>query len=183
MSIIVIEEANRVEVSSPAPQVTVQSGRASTSVVEQPVVVTVTQVTPRIEVTASGAQGTPGPPGSPGAGANLHRNAATNLSGHRVVTPHPDGTVGYADNTNFAHYMAPLWLTLGAALVGMDVEIQQFGPVTEGSWSWAPGPVYLGAAGVLTQVTPMAPAFLAIVGFATSPTELFVDRQPTIALI
>lgn len=134
-----------------------------------------------VTVAAVGPQGPPGPPG-PDSQGSLTRTAATVLSGHRVVTPHADGTVGYADNANPAHCMAPLWLTLGAAVAGAEVEIQPFGPVVEGSWSWTLGPVYLGAAGVLTQTVPTAPSFLAIVGFATSPTELFVDRQPTIAL-
>lgn len=135
-----------------------------------------------------GPQGDPGPPGPPGAaGSNAifaTGNAATVLSGHRVVTPAADGTLGYASNDNLAHLAAPLWVTIGAVASGAPVDALMFGPMTEPSWSWTPGPVYLGVNGVLTQTAPAAPAalFLAQVGVATSPTSLVVDRVPSIKL-
>lgn len=110
--------------------------------------------------------------------------AATALSGHRVVTQLADGTIGYASNDNLAHVHAPLWITSGAASSGGEVQAVMFGSMTEPTWSWTPGPVYLGTTGQLTQSAPTPPgaAFLAQVGAATSPTSLFVDRSPSIKL-
>jgi hypothetical protein len=129
--------------------------------------------------------GVPGPPGPPGpAGGYAVGTAASTLSGHRVVTASPDGTWRYASNDNLADLTAPLWVTTGAVDAGEQGEAVILGPITEPSWSWTPGPVYLGVDGMLTQVPPTAPAavFLAQVGFATSATTLFVARNPSIKL-
>lgn len=124
--------------------------------------------------------------GIDGSVAELKRSgiAAVTLSGHRVVTPQADGQLNYASNDNIAHLTAPLWITTGAVTPGSPVDVLMFGVMIEPSWSWTPGPVYLGANGVLTQTPPAAPGalFLAQVGTATSPTSLFVDRMPSIRI-
>lgn len=110
--------------------------------------------------------------------------AAAPLSGHRIVTPAVDGNVDYASAATPGHLHAPLWLTRGAVAAGGTAQLLAYGPIVESSWSWTPGPVYLGTSGLLTQAAPAAPgaAFLAQVGYATSATRLVVDRQPSIAL-
>ncbi len=129
--------------------------------------------------------GVPGPPGPPGpAGGYAVGTAATPLSGHRAVTAGPDGTWRYASNDNLADLAAPLWITIGAVDAGAQGEAVILGPITDPTWSWTPGPVYLGMNGLLTQTPPTAPdaAFLVQIGFATSATTLFVDRNPSIKL-
>lgn len=129
--------------------------------------------------------GLPGPVGPPGpVGGSGLGTASRPLSGHRVVTPLEDGSLDYASNDNPGHLAAPLWVTATAAGTGGEIEFVVIGLMTEPSWSWTPGPVYLGVNGVLTQTPPAAPAaaFLAQVGFATSATSLFVDRLPSIKL-
>ncbi len=110
--------------------------------------------------------------------------AATNLSGHRMVTPRPDGTLGYASNTEPTHLHAPLWMTLGAATAGATVEVLCSGPASEPSWSWSTGPLWLGEDGYLTRTPPVAPfaVFVAQVGAATGVTTAVIDRQPSIVL-
>jgi len=128
-------------------------------------------------------------PGAPTGGAPgqvlVTRTAAVTLSGHRVVTVRADGSVEYADNTTPAHRGAPLWVTLGAAVVGAAVEVLVYGALVEPSWSWTPGPLYLGVTGLITQAPPSGPGalFLAAIGYATSATSIFLDRSPSIALI
>lgn len=121
-----------------------------------------------------------------GSVAELKRSgiAAVALSGHRVVTPQVNGQLNYASNDNAVHLAAPLWITTGAASPGSSVDVLLTGLMVEPSWSWTPGPVYLGANGQLTQSPPAAPGalFLAQVGTATSPTTLFVDRAPSIKI-
>jgi hypothetical protein len=112
--------------------------------------------------------------------------AAVALSGHRMVTPRPDGTVEYASNTVAAHLHAPLWVTRGAVVAGQPASVLAYGALTESSWAWTPGvPLFLGADGLLTQIHPVAPGalFFAQVGTATSPTSAFFDRQPSIGLV
>ena len=146
-----------------------------------PVELTFTTVGDPVEL----GPGVPGPPGPPGpAGGYAVGTAATALSGHRVVTADPDGTWRYASNDNPADMAAPLWITTGAVDAGQQGEAVILGPITEPSWSWNPGPVFLGLNGALTQTPPAAPdaVFLVQVGFATSATTLFVDRNPSIKL-
>jgi hypothetical protein len=102
-----------------------------------------------------------------------------------VVTQGSDGRVGYASNDNPAHVQSPLWITMGAATTGTAVEVVMFGALTEPSWTWTPGPLYLGAAGALTQTPPSAlggATFLAQIGVASGATAVFIDRGPSILL-
>lgn len=111
--------------------------------------------------------------------------AAANLSGHCVVMPVSATDVDYADNTTWPHARAPLWLTMGAALLGTEVTVLGSGVIVEPSWSLSVGPVYLGHNGLLTQTPPTAllgALFLAVVGFALNATTLQFNPQPAIAL-
>lgn len=159
--------------------------------VAPPPVPTLTVIPPQVTtLPVLVVQGPPGPPGPQGSGGGsgsqvlLTVLAAITLSGHRVVTPLPDGTVTYADNTTAAHLHAALWVTMGAAATGTSVDVLLYGVVTEPSWSWLPGPLYLGANGLLTQTPPSTPSalFLTPLGAATSPTSVCFDPQTSISL-
>lgn len=133
-------------------------------------------------------QGVQGPPGRDGSGTGgtetQTATAAITLSGHRAVTPQADGTLVYADNATLDHRGRPLWITTAAYSSGEVATAVSHGLITEPSWSWSPGQVYLGADGVLTQTAPVSPAaFLAAVGEAVDATTLFVTRLPSITLI
>lgn len=139
-------------------------------VVEQAVVIAVVDTPPVVVVD--------GPPGFSDP-ISFSASAAADLSGHRAVTPDVTGAVDYADPATIANQ--PVWVTTQAAVAGGRVTVVAYGKVTEPSWAWTPGNVYLAADGVLTQAEPTSGA-LVIVGAATSPTSLFVDRNPTIDL-
>lgn len=114
----------------------------------------------------------------------LSRVAAEALGGHRVVTINEINQLVYASNDNSGQIEAPLWLTLGAISPGATDSVLAFGPVTEPSWSWNPGPVFLGTDGLLTQDAPEIPALFAVqVGFAMSSTRIVFDRRSSLALI
>lgn len=109
----------------------------------------------------------------------LVRTAGETLSGHRGVTPDVTGALFYADPDTIGNQ--PVWVTTGAIDVGDSGEVVALGNVTEPSWNWAPGNIYLAANGFLTQTEPTSGA-LVIVALATTPTSIFVDRYPTIDL-
>lgn len=153
------------------------------TVVRLPTVITVAPAPASVTLTAPGPQG---PPGVTSVGqVRVTLPAAVALSGHRAVTRQPDGTLDYASNTLAAHVHAPIWLTTGAAAAGVLVEVLLYGQLTEPSWSWTPGPLYLGTGGLITQTPPSAPGalFLVQLGVATGPTAVVLDRQPSITLI
>lgn len=111
--------------------------------------------------------------------------AGGTLSGHVIVHPLSNGTVVTATSDNLAHLNVPLWMTTNAALDGDPVTALAYGELTEPSWSWVPGPIYLSLHGEVTQTPPSAPVhmFLAQLGYATSATSVFFDRSPSIQLI
>jgi hypothetical protein len=128
----------------------------------------------------------PGPAGPPGNGEGgaavvVTGTAGAALSGHRAVVRRTDGRFIYADNTNPAHLTLPIGITTGAAASGGDIQVQMLGEMTEPSWAWTPGPIFLGAAGALTQTVPGS-GFLAQLAAATGATTVFIDRSPSIQL-
>lgn len=129
-----------------------------------------------------GEQGPTGPAGPPGptGGSALLRPASGAISGHRVVKLQADGTVAVADNTDALSRTLPLGVTTGAAADGATATVIMSGTLIEPSWSWAPGPLFLGAAGALVQVAPVFPAFVRDFGVAISATEIWIDPQPSI---
>jgi hypothetical protein len=138
---------------------------------------------PLISLLSDGRQGPAGPPGIPGpaGGSAILRTAATTLSGHRVVKALDNGQVNYADNT-LADALTVCGITTGAVIGGAVATVQASGSLTEPSWTWVAGPVYLAANGNLTQSVPVSGVVLQV-GVALSATELFIDIKTPIALI
>lgn len=141
------------------------------------------------EAIAVGIPGPPGPPGPPSGGPSDHVQitgiAARALSGHRAVYRRADGLIDYADAATATDIARAIGISIGAASSGAAITVMMLGEMTEGSWSWtAPGLIFLGASGALTQTVPAAPGseFLAVLGYAVSPTRMYVDRQPSIHL-
>lgn len=104
------------------------------------------------------------------------------LGGHRVVVADETGRAIHADPANLSHASRILGMTTGAAAQGNPAEVVRAFEMEEQSWAWTPGAaVFLGATGVLTQSVPEVPeaAFSLIVGFALTPTRLFINvREP-----
>lgn len=139
-------------------------------------------------VTATALQvGPQGPPGAQGpAGASADQSATiftagAALSGHMAVRAVGDGSVLYASADQPGQAGTLVGVTTGAAASGAQVSVVADGPIDEPSWSWAPGPVWLGLNGALTQGLPQS-GILQRVGLALSPTRLLVAIQPPILL-
>jgi hypothetical protein len=125
-------------------------------------------------VTTIAAPGPQGPKGDPGDGivAQTHE-AGTNLSGHRAIRV-LSGVAYLCDGTNAAHIGRAIGISTGAAVAGADVEVQTAGLLTEPSWTWADGPVFVGASGVLTQ-SMVGMAYIHQIGLAVSATQIDIN--------
>lgn len=101
------------------------------------------------------------------------------IGGHRAVIGNLDGTVSYADTEDVLHLGKVLGITTSSAEDGEEVEIIRSGIIEFNGWSWdVETPVFLSTNGLLSQ-TPSVVGFSQIVGFAESPTKLFVNlREP-----
>lgn len=152
------------------------------SVAALPFVVVVEPRQAPVVVVAAGRQGPSGRPGEPGpaGGSAFQRTAGEALSALRAVYE-LDGQVRYLDYRDEDNIDLLLGLTLTAANLGEQTNIQRSGPIDDSGWSWTPGPVWLGAAGALTQ-TPPADGFDVLIGAAVSATRITLNLQQPIEL-
>lgn len=108
--------------------------------------------------------------------------AGQNLSALRAVTVNNSNEAVYASDSNVASATL-IGLTSNAASIGFSVNIKTHGLVTDLSWSWNKGPVFVSTNGTLTQTAPSNGAIIAQIGRALAPTMLFVDIDPILITV
>lgn len=137
----------------------------------------------RISEAEQGPAGPAGPTGPSGTGDEITRTAAEPISGHTVVaTSGASGQLVPADSADTAMAPAVLGIITSAVEAGASVTVRAQGEVEESGWSWTPGQfIFCGADGVLTQ-TPPSSGFLLIVGWAMTPTRMFVRLMQPVYL-
>ena len=118
--------------------------------------------------------------GGSGPAPVLSAPATVAISGHTVVRV-VEGGLAIASSADMGQFGAAVGISTGFAESGASCAYVANGPLVEPSWSWAPGPVFLGADGALTQQEP-ASGFLQQIGVSDLPTRLLVDIQPPFAL-
>lgn len=135
----------------------------------------------KVQVAVVGRQGPQGVQGiqGPAGATEITLLAGEILGGHRLVVPDAAGAAIYADSTNLAHANKVLGMTVGAAILGANVTIQNSGEHTEPSWAWTLDvPIWLGSNGLMTQVQPTT-GFNLIVAFPVTPTKIVIAlREP-----
>jgi len=127
----------------------------------------------------TGLQGPPGPAGADG-GADVTYTAGENLSAYRAVRS--DGAnVVICDGAAGADCDDCIGLTTQAVVSGADVTVRSQGSITEGTWNWNTGPVFIGANGVLTQ-SVAGLAFVQPIGVAVTATSIAININRGIIL-
>ncbi|WP_282275185.1 hypothetical protein [Stenotrophomonas sp. PS02297] len=102
--------------------------------------------------------------------APLARPAAATVSALRLLSEGADG-VRHLDPSDDDSVAGMLGVSLTAGDLGADIKIKTGGTVDDTGWSWAPGFVFAGPAGTLTQAQPVS-GWEIVVGYAPSPTRL-----------
>lgn len=126
-----------------------------------------------IEVISDTEQGIPGPKGDDGEPSYISVEANGAIGGHRVVKIF-DGFAEYASNID--NYSGKLGLTTSAVENEEVFNAYISGVITEPTWNFTEGNVYLSSNGLLTQTFPMSGSII-IVGNAVSPTSLSINFQ------
>jgi len=108
--------------------------------------------------------------------------AGVSLSALRAVTSNTSGEAVYASNDTLANAQV-IGITSNAASAGAGVTIKTSGIMTDASWSWTKGTVYLGSNGTLTQTAPSGGAILVHVGRALTATTLQIDIDTIIQTV
>lgn len=142
---------------------------------------TVVAVAESLMVIELASQGPPGPQGIQGpSGAAAVYLAATDLSGHIVVTLDEQGHALTADPTVAAHGNSVVGISKNAAVAGSAIEIATADTLTHAGWTFTPGlPVFAGLAGAVTQNPPVA-AWQKAIGVARTATTIVIALQPAI---
>lgn len=173
-------------VSAPVYGVTVASG-GPTSAIEvtqsaAPLALEVTMAPVGVSVASVGLQGPIGPTGAtgakgePGTSADaLEVPAGEDVGGHRPISV-IGGAAYHTDPDDADSAAACVGISLNAAALGDTVRIVVAGYMTEPSWGWMDGPIWVGAGGLLTQSPPAVAAVIQI-GVATGPQSLVVTPR------
>lgn len=140
------------------------------SSLEEPPEITTT-LTPPAAVTTQLAVGQ-GPAGVSG-GVTI-KVAAVDINAYKAVTTNASGLLIYADAGTPTHGDQVLGISATASLAGGAVMVKSGDELTNPGWNWAPGQgVFLGLGGDLTQ-NPNVGAFCFSLGYAVTPTEIFI---------
>lgn len=99
--------------------------------------------------------------------------AGETIFGERAVRIE-NGLLYHPDPSDPTHATQVIGISTQSGSAGTDINVAIFGDVTEGSWTWASGFVYVSTGGVLTQ-SPSSSGWLLSIGRATSSTTIGVD--------
>ncbi len=103
--------------------------------------------------------------------------AGENISAHKgVIVDFASGKAYTADNDTLSHMDNVTGVSVNAANTGDRVTIRTLGRLTDQSFSFSEGPVFLGSNGALVQSRPSA-SFLAQLGIAETENTLFVKIE------
>jgi hypothetical protein len=120
------------------------------------------------------------PPTLPSGGTGVSRTSGEQISPLKVVYEY-NGQVFLTNPALEQNVELILGLTLtGAAEANELIVVQVDGTVDDASWSWVAGPVYLAAAGTLTQTVPVT-GWLVQVGSSPSAQRINLNfTEPTL---
>jgi hypothetical protein len=99
--------------------------------------------------------------------------AGENISIYRVVYIEND-KVYLADKNTLTSRHKILGITIETQSINNLIDIKIAGSVTNASWNWNPGNVYVGSNGALTQVEPTS-GYIVQIGIALNQTTVLID--------
>jgi hypothetical protein len=110
----------------------------------------------------------------------IYRLSSQNIGALRVVIDVDGVNANYADQSSLTTSRFIIGVTTNAASTGDTLEITPFGEIGQVT-GLSNGPVYLGAAGVLTNTLPTT-GVLVNIGYIANANLLVVSIQPPIVL-
>jgi hypothetical protein len=108
--------------------------------------------------------------------------ASTSLSALRCITTDSSGLAKYATPDSLANAVV-IGISTTAASTGQNITIKTSGQITDASWNWTKGAIYLGANGVLTQTAPTGGSIVVHVAKAITATTLIIDIDTIIQTV
>lgn len=149
----------------------------------------VKSIDPTSSVVATGLQGPTGPQGpkgdtgDPGTGSTVDIQLPTNsvISGWKVIRASNLGFAEYASSDQPSHADTILGISTHSVTDNSLVNVRCSGYMTDNAWSWAPGKLYLGLNGNITQSLPGS-GLIQQIGNVLSPNEININIKTSIIL-
>ena len=108
--------------------------------------------------------------------------ASTSLSALRCITTDGSGLAKYATPDSLANSVV-IGISTTSASTGQNITIKTSGQITDASWNWTKGAIYLGANGALTQTAPTGGSIIVHVAKAITATTLIIDIDTIIQTV
>jgi len=108
--------------------------------------------------------------------------ASTSLSALRCITTDSSGLAKYATPDSLANAVV-IGISTTSASTGQNITIKTSGQITDASWNWTKGAIYLGANGSLTQTAPTGGSIVVHVAKAITATTLIIDIDTIIQTV
>lgn len=108
--------------------------------------------------------------------------ASTSLSALRCITTDGSGLAKYATPDSLANAVV-IGISTTSASTGQNITIKTSGQITDASWNWTKGAIYLGANGSLTQTAPTGGDIIVHVAKAITATTLIIDIDTIIQTV
>jgi hypothetical protein len=108
--------------------------------------------------------------------------AGMSISALRCITTNSSGEAVYATPDTLANAVV-IGISTTAGNTGETITIKTSGQLSDASWNWTKGAIYLGANGVLTQTAPTGGSIVVHVAKAITATTLIIDIDTTITTV
>lgn len=120
--------------------------------------------------------------GNVGANVDTSLIAGTSISALRCITTDANGEAKYATPDTLANALV-IGISTTSGNTGDTIVVKTSGQMTDASWSWTKGAIYLGSNGTLTQTAPSAGSVVVHVAKAITATTIIVDIDTTITTV
>lgn len=108
--------------------------------------------------------------------------ASTSISALRCITTDGSGLAKYATPDTLANAVV-IGISTTSGSAGDTITVKTTGELSDASWSWTKGAIYLGANGTLTQTAPSGGSIVVHVAKAITATKILIDIDTTITTV
>ena len=108
--------------------------------------------------------------------------ASTSISALRCITTDGSGLAKYATPDTLANAVV-IGISTTSGNTGETITIKTSGQLSDGSWNWTKGTIYLGSNGVLTQTAPSGGSIVVHVAKAITATTIIIDIDTIIQTV
>lgn len=108
--------------------------------------------------------------------------ASTSISALRCITTDGSGLAKYATPDTLANAVV-IGISTTSGSAGDTITVKTTGELSDASWSWTKGAIYLGANGTLTQTAPSGGSIVVHVAKAITATKILIDIDTIITTV